>query len=569
MRTALPSIAVPALLILGTACGGGPTQPNPNPGTLPAPSVACASVAVTQLAVGQHLVVDPSTSSGCLRLPAAGAAGAQYLLVLASTSGVRSSAGVQGPYLLRGSNPGAVVAAPAPVTTLATASPPAPRQTAAADFDAMLRHREQELVAEPGARFAPAPAAPIAVPPVEGDTKDFRVCGNLTCSSFVTVPATVKYVGTHVAIYLDNSVTSADPLQDGDFTDLGTAFDTYHYPIDTTAFGRESDQDNNGVVDILMTSKVNDLTPDCTNGRVVGFFFGGDLLNGPNSNHAEVFYTLVPAPKVGTCNAISRRTAVDNLKPTLIHEFQHMISFNQHTLIRSSNAEEVWLNEALSHFAEELGGRQIPNEQCAPTFSSCRSQYASGDIFDAYDYLKDTESNFLVFPTSSTGTLTERGAVWLFLRWALDQFAADTILGTDLTRALVGTQATGAANLTAVTGGNLSTMVPEWLMAAYLDDGADLPSEPTGRLRYKSWGLRGIWTDPRNAQFFPAGFPLAPEVIGGTYSRTGTLRAGSGHHVLIVQGAQGAAVDLQVLKNSAGDALDAALLGRFGIVRIR
>ena len=61
-------------------------------------------------------------------------------------------------------------------------------------------------------------------------------------------------------------------------------------------------------------------------------------------------------------------------------------------------------------------------------------------------------------------------------------------------------------------------------MAAYLDDGTDLPEEPTGRLRYKSWGLRGIWTDPRNAQFFPAGFPLAPDVIGGSYSRAGTLK---------------------------------------------
>jgi hypothetical protein len=158
--------------------------------------------------------------------------------------------------------------------------------------------------------------------------------------------------------------------------------------------------------------------------------------------------------------------------------------------------------------------------------------------------------------------------VWIFLRWTLDQFATDTILGTDVTRALVGTQLTGAVNLTAVTGGNLSMMIPEFLMAAYLDDGPDLPVEPTGRLRYKSWGLRGIWTDPRNAQFFPAGFPLAPDVIGGTYSRAGTLKAGSGRHFLIVQSAQGAAVDLQVLKNSAGDPLDPALLGRFGIVRI-
>jgi hypothetical protein len=564
----LPSKLAPfGILVVIGACGGGPVAP-PNPGTLPTPSVACASVAATQLAFGQYLVVDPSTTSGCLRVPAAGPEGALYLVVLGSTSGVRSSSGVQGPYLLRASNPGGVAAAPALAPPGLAGNVSAPRPAAAAEFDATLRRREQELLAQPGARmFSTAP--PLTAPPVVGEVKDFHVCANLACTSFGTVTATLKFVGTHAAVYLDNTVPTNDPLRDTDLAELGTAFDTYHYPIDTTAFGRESDIDGNGVVDILMTDAVNSLTPDCTDGRVLGFFFGSDLLNTPNSNHAEIFYTLVPAPAAGTCNAISRRTAVDNIKPTLIHEFQHMISFNQHSIVRSGNSEEVWLNEALSHFAEELGGRLIPNAECTPAFPSCRSQYTSGDIFNAYDYLTNTEADFVVFPTSSTGTLPERGAAWLFLRWTLDQFATDTILGTDMTRALVGTSLTGAANLSAVTGSTLATMTPEWMMATYLDDGPDLTEEPTGRLRYKSWGLRTIWTDPRNAQFFPAGFPLHPDVIGGSYSHAGTLKAGSGRHFLISQLAQGAAVDLQVLKSSAGVALDPALLARFGIVRIR
>ncbi len=565
MKTSLRPVLL-ALVALGSACGGTPTQPNPN--TLPTPSVACAATPPTQLAVGQHLVLDPSATSGCLRIPPAGAAGAQYLLVLAATSGVRSPTGIQGSYVLRGSNPGGVVAAPAPTLVAPGAAIAAARPSAGAQFDALLRSREQELLAQPGARIAPAAAAPVTAPPVVGEVRSFNSCGNLTCSTFVTVQATARYVGTHVAVYMDNAVPQNDTLKDADYAELGVAFDTYHYPIDTTAFGRESDLDGNGVVDILMTDAVNSLTPDCTNGRVLGYFFGGDLLNNTGSNHGEIFYTLVPAPLSGTCNAIDRRTAVDNIKPTLIHEFQHMISFNQHGLVRGGNAEEVWLNEALSHFAEELGGRLIPNAQCTPTFPSCRSQYTSGDIFNGYDYLSNTESNFVIFPTNSTGTLPERGAVWMFLRWTLDQFAADSILGTSLTRALVGTQLTGAANLVAATGGNLSTMIPEWMMATYLDDGPDLPDEATGRLRFKSWGLRGIWTDPRNAQFFPSGFPLTPDVIGGSYSRTGTLRAGSGRHFLIAQGAQGAEVDLQVLKNAAGDPLDPTLLSRFGLVRI-
>jgi hypothetical protein len=524
---------------------------------------------VLQLVPGQHLIVDPASFNGCLRLPEAGTQGAGYLLVLASTNGTRSSAGISGTYLLRSSNPVAM-AGPASAAAQQSSSPGVTQGELGARFDAALRLRERELAADPRNRPGPftAPAV-VAAPPV-GDVKSFKVCINLACSSFGTVTATARFVGQHAAIYMDNEVPQNDPLQDSDLANLGNSFDNFHFPIDTTAFGRESDIDGNGVVIILMTDAVNDLTPDCSNGRVIGYFFGGDLLTGANSNRAEIFYTLVPAPATPKCTAVTRANAVNNLKPTLIHEFQHMISFNQHVLVRGGSSEEVWLNEALSHFAEELGGRLVPNSECtAAGFTSCRSQYTSGDIIDSYDYLKDTEAHYMVFPTSGQGTLEERGAVWLFLRWTLDQFSPDTILGTPTTRALETTTATGVANLTAVTGGNFPTMVPEWLLAAYLDDGPDLPDEPTHRLHFKSWGLRGIWTDPRNAQVFTSGFPLLPLSIAGTFSRSGTLRAGSGRHFLITQPPSGAAVDLQVLEDSAGAQLDPNLQARYGLVRIR
>ncbi len=545
------------LLLCCGACGS--TGPNP-PGT---PSEECASRPVTQLAVGDHVIIDPSATGGCLRLPVAGAGGAQYLLVLASTNGSKSSTGVSGPYLLRASNP---------VVALQTASGAAPLAPAgnAAQFDATLRRLEGELAADPRHRPLTAASPGLTQAPPLGDMKSFKTCSNLACTSFVTVQATARFIGTHVAVYVDNDVPQNDPLTDADLAKLGTTFDTYHYPIDTTAFGRESDIDGNGVVLILATDAVNNLTPDCTNGRVIGYFFGGDLLPGANSNRAEIFYTLVPAPATAKCTAVTRTAALSNLKPTLIHEFQHMISFNQHVLLRGGTSEEVWLNEAMSHFAEELGGRQVPDAECiADSFTSCRSQYSGGNILDAYDYLKNPEARFMVFPTSSTGTLEERGAVWLFLRWVLDHFSgADSILATATTRALDGTALTGAANISSVTGGDFSQMVPRWLMAAYLDDGTDLPFESTGWLRFKSWGLRGIWTNPQNAQIFPAGFPLVPTSLGASSAIAGTLRAGSGRHFLLQQAANGAAWDVQVLKSSAGEQLDATLQARFGVVRI-
>jgi len=43
---------------------------------------------------------------------------------------------------------------------------------------------------------------------------------------------------------------------------------------------------------------------------------------------------------------------------TFIHEFQHMISFNQHVLVGNSvNGEVLWLNEGSRTTPKSWGGR--------------------------------------------------------------------------------------------------------------------------------------------------------------------------------------------------------------------
>jgi hypothetical protein len=101
-------------------------------------------------------------------------------------------------------------------------------------------------------------------------------------------------------VYIDNTVPQNDPLQDADFRRAGHRL-RYRIIRSHHRFGPLSPiSDGNGCLEILMTDAVNSLTPDCTNGRVLDTSFGSDSPQYPNSNHGEVFYTLVPAPAHGT-----------------------------------------------------------------------------------------------------------------------------------------------------------------------------------------------------------------------------------------------------------------------------
>jgi hypothetical protein len=316
---------------------------------------------------------------------------------------------------------------------------------------------------------------------------------------------------------------------------------------------------------VLLTQKVNALSSDCnSSGRIIlGYFFGADLLPrssaNPGSNEAEVFYGLVPDPNNSQCT-ISKDEANIRLPATFIHEFQHMISFNQHVLVRGGSAEDTWLNEGLSHFAEELGGRQIPDVEC-PSSTSCAQEFVEGDLVNAFEYLSSPEEFFLIEPGNSTGKLEERGANWLFVRWLSDHFASDSILGTDLTRALVAANQVGSVNVSARSGVDFSILVGEWQLSNYLDD---LPgfSAPGSRLRYKSWNFR-------QAAAPNGGFPLVPDSTDGiAYEHSGTLRAGSGRHVRVVQEPGDPAVDLRLTAPTLTP-LPRTIVPRIALVRIR
>lgn len=549
----VPTALAAALL----GCGGG--------GTDPGFTLSCDSAPVTTLRVGEHAVIDPSASpGGCLRLAAAGAAGAEHLVVAMSANGQEAPNGIMGEFTLLAGTDDFAPAAPPPLPTpglFATPDPPLA-------FHTMLRRRERQIASRPEMAFSRGlPARPVA-PPAVGDKRTFKVCGTTSCTRFASVSATARYAGSRIAVFLDDTVP-ANGFSASDMQTLGALFDQQLYPIDTAAFGRESDVDANGVVLVLLTDRINALSPDCAQAGqvIVGYFFGLDLdLVDPNSNRGEVFYAAVPDPARPTC--FSRSFMLSQLAPVAIHEFQHMISFNRHVLLGGASQEETWLNEGLSHFAEELGARQVSAGSC--TGGNCLNQFASGDLLNAYEYLQAPTLHFLVEPGTSGGTLAERGANWLFVRWFADQSPTDSLLGTDLSRRLLGADQaggvslTGGANVVAAAqivqaGVTFETLLGAWHLANHAEN---LPgfSESSGRFRYRSWNLAAAFT-----QLGLGPYPLEPDSTGGaSYRVTGTLRGGSGKYARVVQLANAEAVALGLQTSNTTQ-----LLPRLAVLRLR
>jgi hypothetical protein len=357
-------------------------------------------------------------------------------------------------------------------------------------------------------------------------------------------------VGRHAAIYLDDTVPP-DGLTEGDIAELGQLFDDHLYDIATTAFGAEPDLDGNGVIIVLLTDAVNGLSGACADGSVIqGYFSSMDLVPGAGSNGGEIIYGRVPDPSVPACNH-TRARVTRTLPAVLVHEFQHLISFNQKVLVQGGAPEHRWLNEGLSHFAEELASRLIPGSA---------SRFIEGDVYNAFDYLSAPGAGYLVTPASSSGSPAERGAQWLFLRWLIDRVAREPVPGTAVTRALLESPARGADAVAGVAQRPFEELIGAWQLANALDDLPGFNGHPD--LGYASLDLRGTMR-----QLGPV-FPLRPDSTGPRgYQRAVTLRAGSGQHLRLVLG-PGESAGL-LATSSTGGALDPLLVSRVAIARVR
>jgi len=420
LNTQVSLLAAFAGLALTIACSSESAGPGPLP--------SCGAHGTQlSLAVAQYTSINPASDSGCVTFAAnASPDTAEYLVLPWSTGGTPATSTS---FILQSATPVAATIAPEFVSgrISPSGSTTGPRGPNAVAFDHFLRESARaRRYALPTrsitAASVPAPPAPSpAGPPTVGSSRTFKVCSNAKCSTFANVGAVARAVGTHIAIYVDTLAPS--PIDSATLRGLQQVFDSRLYPLDTATFGNVSDIDGNSVVIVLMTGTVNHLVSkaQCSGGYVAGFFFTGDLdpAFASQFNNGEIFYSVVPDPN-GTLSCAHTNADVVSLTPVIFtHEFQHMINFVQHVLVRSANSEEGWLDEGLSKYAEELAGRSyLPDSQQA------FSRYAFNSVSDAYDYLVAPGSSPLLIPVDS-GSLAEVGASWLFTRYIVDQFGGD------------------------------------------------------------------------------------------------------------------------------------------------
>ena len=313
-----------------------------------------------------------------------------------------------------------------------------PREAAA--VDARL-HRWLRLQERRTQRLPRAQGRGGAAKPLQEDS--FTVLAHLSGAAYETVIATLRFEGSHALIYVDNRVLDNE-LSDVDVAALGQTFDSLNgsYRTVRNNFGPESDVDSDARVTILLTPTVNGLTPPGSGGFVGGFFFSQDLHAVSNSNNREILYGMVPDPSGRWGNVFAKSPTLDVLDSVLPHELQHLISYNNHVLLRGGDPEELWLNEALSHVAEDLSG------------------FTQQNVLRANQFLQAPE---LVSMTTAGNSLSERGMSYLFARYVADQTGSD--LFADLTQ----TTSVGVANIGNASGRDFIDWMRDWAATLVLE----------------------------------------------------------------------------------------------------
>jgi hypothetical protein len=571
--------------VLPLAGCGGPTEPPPPP----PPDL--------DLAVGESAVVAGATQLSEITIKG-GPGPREYVIAVQSASRLASG---NWPMSLAG----AAVSAQAAATPAAGARSlqghelrgglPTSQSLSRADLPAL--HQISELVmrssarrelqrsgARPARDAATGPedsgravsfrTARRALVPAVGERRDFlfSVHPDLTVScedTAAVINASAKAVGEHFAIYRDLQEDSG--FTAADYAEMLAALEDVVYPVNTSYFGEPADIDGNERIVVLVTEETNKLSGSSGLTFIAGFFVPSDLSDSGDpegggtaagglcatSNEAEILYLIAPDP--GGVYGIPH--SVEFAKETVIgvsaHELQYLIGAERRLIFGSGgfgDLEDTWVDEGLSHLAEELNG-------LAAAGLPLRSNLPFGvvgadpDVFNRFHlsnfsrlgqtsgcggWMKSPEDTQTIVSEDPSGCsgLRYRGFAWLFMRWLGDHegpSGSGVVPGSGeaaLFRELVGggpTHMTGISNIERVvdevgSGRSWEALLADFLIAPGADDRAegapprtqiltwDLPDVFLGL--HVDEGTRLNFTVPYSLDIEPLGFTTVQDQFG-------------------------------------------------------
>jgi hypothetical protein len=341
------------------------------------------------------------------------------------------------------------------------------------------------------------------------------------------IVARVAARGEHVRVYVDRD-DAVDPRTVEAIVDR---FENAVRPTIARHIGLPHDVDGDGTFAVLITSWMNRLE----NGRASlgGMVRPNDFrrdVEPPFSNQADLLFlnsSLRPGP---------------HLETLLAHEFAHAVTacgkLSAESLLLGTSGEDAWLNEAISHVAENL---QSDN------WSNLDHRVAS--------FLSAPHAAPLVVPNYYTAGLSNvpgpRGGTYLFLRWCVDRY------GSGLLRRLVHEPRQGIRNLEAVTGERFDDLYRQYAADLFLQTanigGPWTPcAEPIARADLGQplgdWGLAGPRFDVWDAADDANETPLLLPVCGTSTRHVLVHSVRKGPRRITVRAAPGAVMQISLVR---------------------
>ena len=519
--------------------------------TVTAVAATCAGLSALTLQVGEvHLLTSAERAQLCI---GGGISGSEYVLIPFNSD----TSAVAQPVSLSATNTVAIQA-PLAAQVVASHSGALFRQNRMPDEGLAVRRMAQSRAllgpslrnrARSGALFASqlAPSGRrgingLATSPTVGTLAQINANGNDACT--VPLMRTGRVIAvTARAIVLADTLAPAGGYTTADYQNLAATFDTLVFPLDTTNFGSPSDIDNNGRVVLFFTTAVNQLTPAGSATFAGGFFYNRDLFPSTptpgffqcnTSNVGEIFYL----PVVDAARTINeffddKPSMIKETISTLAHEFQHLISASRRIYVNNSDDfETIWLDEGMSHIAEELLYLRIAgfSTKSDLTYSTISANQTLLDAVNFYQiqnlirfqrFISKPETNSAI---SANDSLATRGATWNMLRYLLDQ---STGAPSSYTRALDNAIGNGIPNLNAVFAGtapNLTAAMRQIAVALFTDNAG---FTATSQYTFPSWNFRSVMLGvPSSFSYSLLTRPLLPGA-----NQAFTLRGGASSYL--------------------------------------